>query len=161
MLYKITTYIFFLSLLSACGSSGGDGSIDDPFGETPVSEAPNLIVSTQFFGENGNIYKPQSDDKGAGQGNMVVLFSASFTTQFESCSIRKSNGEIAPLLCINDQPWTQIPFSCFSNGNRQTWRANFSCNEVGEVKVTCKDMNQEVVFTVPESARSFVCTRFG
>ena len=151
---KCSYVLLALILLNGCDSSGGG---EDLF----IPEIENPIVVTEFFGQEGNLYKPTSDDHGAGQGNLVFLASAKFARQFESCSIKKSDGSTAALLCINDQPWTQIPFSCFSNGNRQTWRASFGCAEAGEVKVTCKDLNQEVVFTVPEEQRGFVCNRFG
>ncbi len=120
-----------------------------------------LVRSTQFFGQNGNVYKPVSDETASGGGNMVVLFSAAFTRQFESCSVLMGDGSSRALTCIDDQPWTQIPFSCFSNGNRQTWRADFRCGSVGAVVVTCVDFNQEITFTVPEGQQGNVCTRFG
>ena len=126
-----------------------------------VEISNNPIVTTQFFGEGGNLYKPSSDPHGAGQGNMVVLLDASFTEEFDSCEIKLNTGETRQLTCINDQPWTQIPFSCFSNGNRQTWRADFKCGSVAEVKVTCREEKQEVIFTVPEAQRGNICTRFG
>ena len=164
---------FSLIFLANCGSgSGGGEEIAELIEETPAAEAveetttaepsePNPIVSTQFFGESGNLYKPKADETASGAGNMVVLLSAQFTEQFDSCEVRKTDGTVAQLFCNNTVPWTQIPFSCFSNGNRQTWRANFPCGEVAEVLITCRSFNQEVVFTVPEAARGAVCSRFG
>ena len=136
-----------------------DVSIPEDFS---VFEPPsNPIVSTQFFGRDGNLYKPVSDPDASGGGNMVVLLSSQFTEQFDSCEIPVRSGRKAQLTCINDQPWTQIPFSCFSNGNRQTWRASFGCSEVAEITVTCYQFNQEVVFTLPDESKFRVCTRFG
>lgn len=157
--------ILFLTLLSVCllnacsHGGGGDDTGDGPAAGIP--EIGNPIVQTQIFGENGNLYKPRSAEDSAGTGNLVVLLSPQFTTQFDSCEIRKSNGEIGQLICINDQPWTHVPFSCFSNGNRQTWRANFRCDEVAEVKVTCRDFQQEVIFAAPAGQTGSLCTRFG
>ncbi|MCO6431967.1 MAG: hypothetical protein J5J00_14000 [Deltaproteobacteria bacterium] len=160
---KLKPVLFILTvstLFAACGGGGGgDGSTSEPEGGDFLTGNP--IVSTQFFGESGNLYKPASDETSSGQGNLVVLLSSQFTTQFDSCEMRKANGEIAQLICINDQPWTHVPFSCFSNGGRQTWRANFRCNEAAEVRVVCRDLNQEVTFTVPDAALGHVCTRFG
>ena len=143
--------LIIIVFMSACGSSssGGEGETDNP------------IVNTQFFGQNGNLYKPSADGHSSGAGNLVVLFDSSFTTRFDSCEIKLATGEVAQLLCIDYEEWTQTPFSCFSNGNRQTWRANFTCDKAGEVLVTCRDAMQEVVFTVPEEVRGHVCTRFG
>ncbi len=121
----------------------------------------NPIVSTQFFGQNGNLWKPAGDDHGAGAGNLVVLLSAEFTEEFDSCEVVHASGEVRQLICINDQPWTHTPFSCFSNGDRQTWRADFKCSEAAEVKVTCREEKQEIVFTVPDQVKHQVCSRFG
>ena len=120
-----------------------------------------LVTSTQLFGSGGNLYKPVSDADALGAGNLVVLFDSSFTNQFESCSIPLADGTTGNLSCIDDQPFTQIPFSCFSNGNRQTWRANFRCEAVGSVVVTCLDFNQEVIFTAPAGQTGAICSRFG
>ena len=130
--------------------------------ESQQATVTNEIVrSTQFFGQNGNLYKPVSDADSIGAGNLVVLFSSSFTRQFESCDIVAADGTRRGLTCIDDQPFTQIPFSCFSNGNRQTWRANFRCEDVGAILVTCLDFNQEITFTVPDGQQGSVCSRFG
>ena len=102
-----------------------------------------------------------SDPEGAGRGNLVVLLAQKFTEQFDSCEVMLNTGETEQLLCINDQPWTQIPFSCFSNGNRQTWRANFSCHNMAEVSVVCKSPSQEVTFSVADEQKGNICTRFG
>lgn len=156
-------YSIILVIIAIISISCGGGSSDS--GETDTVSVPlfesNPIVRTQFFGVDGNLYKPESDLHGSGGGNLVVLIGAQFAEQFDSCEIPLADGSIAPLACLNSESWTEVPFSCFSNGNRQTWRANFRCSSVAEVKVTCRSFNQEVVFTVPEELRGNVCTRYG
>ena len=153
-----TLKILILVLLIFTISCGGSSSSDSDGSEFLLD---TTVKTTEFFGNEGNIYKPRADTNSPGPGNLVVLLSAKFTKQFDSCEVRTNTGETAQLICINDQPWTQTPFSCFSNGNRQTWRANFRCNEMGEVKVTCRLPDQEVIFTVPEEQRGQICNRFG
>ncbi len=181
--------VFLILCLSACGGSSGSDPITENVEtetlaeEVAVETAPaveetaeeaveefdpaesNPIVSTQFFGENGNIWKPAADEHSSGAGLLVVLLSGIFTEQFDSCEVRTRSGQTAQMLCVNDQPWTQRPYSCFSNpdanGWRQTWRATFPCDQAGEVRVLCRSFNQEVTFTVPAAARGAVCSRFG
>lgn len=182
----LTSILLTLGIFSLSACSSDDVSLDSLVQETnsriiaanqnTVSQASSigtnaessqasvsnpLVSSTQFFGRNGNIYKPVSDTDASGDGNLVVLFSSSFTRQFESCNIVMADGSTRGLTCINDQPWTQIPFSCFSNGNRQTWRADFRCSAVGAVLVRCLDFNQEITFTVPDGQQGNVCSRVG
>ena len=170
----LSAAVTLTGFLSGCGDSdfdldaiNGDSSerVTDTLGFEESFDSENganpLVRSTQFFGQNGNIYKPVSDLEASGGGNMVVLFSSAFTRQFESCSIIMGDGTSRALTCIDNQPWTQIPFSCFSNGNRQTWRADFKCSSVGSVVVTCIDLNQEITFTVPEGQEGNVCSRVG
>lgn len=147
-----------LSLLSGCGgSSGGDGSeIDNGNSDNPI-----IQESREFFGQDGNLWKPRSDETSSGTGNLVVLFSAKFTTRFDSCEVPLNDGTVGQLVCIDNQPWTHVPFSCFSNGGRQTWRANFPCSAAARVEVTCRDAMQQVVFTVPDGSVGAVCSRFG
>ena len=116
---------------------------------------------TDFFGSDGNLYKPVADEDSVGSGNLVILLSSSYTEQFDSCTIQTITGETAELFCLDDAPFTQIPFSCFSNGDRQTWRANFTCDQVATIDVICRSSTQEVRFTVPETQMAQVCTRFG
>jgi hypothetical protein len=146
--------------LCACGGDGGDDEIITD-GETPQPTPNPIASSTQFFGQGGNLWKPRGDPHGGSPGNLVVLLSSQFTKAFDTCEVKLNTGEIAQLICIDDQPWTQTPFSCFTNGNRQTWRAPFGCSSAGEVKVTCRDPNQEVIFTVPDANLGSVCQRFG
>lgn len=175
-------YILFLLsfCLLACGDSNDDttliGEGDDAGAATETSsqtaEAPapkttkptvddNPVArSTEFFGQGGNLYKPASDPHGSGGGNLVVLLSSKYTRQFDRCTIRTHEGT-RDLACIDNQPWTQIPYSCFSNGDRQTWRADFKCGSVSSVSVTCYEAKQEITFTVPREVRGNVCQRFG
>lgn len=158
---------FLLLGLSACGDDTDDSSLDDVSSVDDVVDTGTLADtgaitrSTEFFGNNGNLWKPVADETSVGAGNLVVLFSSSFRSQFDRCEVQRNDGTTAQLRCIDDQPFTQIPFSCFSNGNRQTWRADFRCGSAAAVSVTCFDANQEVTFTVPEGQRGNVCSRFG
>ncbi len=161
-------------IISACGHSSSDDSkvnnnqnenISQPQPQiperTPEITTPQIKQTVDYFGRDGNLYKPKSDPEASGDGNLVVLLSSKYSKQFDSCEIKTNSGEIAQLYCINTEPWTQIPYSCFSNGNRQTWRANFKCNDVSEVKVICRLPNEEVIFTVPKGQTNWICTRFG
>lgn len=153
---QILAIVFIATSIWACGGSDEELS-------TPVPEivTPDPVVrSTDSFGERGNLWKPRADEHSPAPGNLVVLLSAEYSAQFDSCEVTLGNGTVAQLICINDQPWTQTPFSCFSNGNRQTWRGMFKCSEVAEVKVTCRRVGHEVVFSVPDSNRGQVCSRF-
>lgn len=162
--------LFVLLLLAGCGSSSDDSTGDtelasdsDVAGEAaldaPVVEEP--APERHYFGQNGNLWKPSGDDHGAGGGNLVVLFSSQFSEQFDSCEVATVSGEVAQLRCINDQPWTQIPYSCFSNGNRQTWRANFKCSHAADVFVTCYRDGRPTEFAAPDQWRNNVCSRIG
>jgi len=146
--------LFLCFTLFACGggSSGGDALTD---------AVDTASVIEQAFGTEGNIWKPEADAISSGAGNLVVLFSSKFTNEFSSCELMLNDGSTAQLICINNQPWTQTPFSCFSNGGRQTWRANFKCDAAGSVEVLCKDTDVDYIFTVPAAARAQVCSRFG
>lgn len=162
---KINNSVFRILLTLAslvfisCGGGGGGG--DEPIAELSETDLNPVAVSTEYFGSDGNLYKPVADAISSGAGNLVVLFSAKYSKQFERCETRLKDGSIAQLTCINNQPWTHIPYSCFANGNRQTWRANFTCWDVAEVSVTCYDFNQEITFTVPDEQKSQICSRFG
>lgn len=154
---KIVTISILLGLFqTSCG--GGSGSENSTETITPSNP---IAQSIQLFGQGGNIWKPEADAISSGAGNLVVLFDQQFSTRFDTCEVTLADGSIAPLICIDFEPWTQIPFSCFSNNNRQTWRAGFKCDAVTKVEVVCRDINQEVTFTVPDELKSFVCNRFG
>lgn len=159
---KIIISILLSLVVFSCGggsSSSDSNSRPDSADTAPTDSLPVADV-TEFFGVDGNLYKPVSDETASGGGNLVVLFSSKFTTQFQSCVMRLNTGEIAGLFCLNSVPWTQTPFSCFSNGNRQTWRANFRCSSAGEVRVLCNDGLQNIEFIAPNGALGNVCTRF-
>jgi hypothetical protein len=146
--------------LAACGSSGSDDADQQTVPESAVGE-PSIVRTTEFFGNSGNLYKPAGEEGGSGAGLVVILLGPHHTEQFDSCEIKKSDGTVAQLDCNNRVPWTHQPYSCFANGNRQHWRADFSCWDVGDVKVTCKKPGIETVFTVPDEVRAGVCSRWG
>lgn len=146
-------------LLASCGGSGSSDSEETSGDELEIQPTP--AVTTYLFGQDGNLWKPESDPAGAGGGNLVVLFNAQITVQYDNCEVRRTSGEIAQLTCIDDQPWTNPPYSCFNNGGRQTWHASFRCEDAAEVLVTCHKGIDTVIFTVPEAQRGQVCSRFG
>ncbi|MCB0319750.1 MAG: hypothetical protein KDD60_02420 [Bdellovibrionales bacterium] len=152
--------------LFGCTDAGSDSEpADDSGGVITISpdiQSDNPIAQrSEIFGQDGNLWKPRSDDHASGAGNLVVLLSSKYRTQFETCEVELSNGERRDLTCVNDQPWTHIPYSCFSNGARQTWRANFQCHQAKSVRVVCRDALQEVTFKAPTGQQSQVCSRFG
>lgn len=162
----LSVSICFLGSLLGCGDSGGGDSESDSFLESaPLdseAKAVNPIASSvQYFGQGGNLYKPVSDEHASGGGNVVVLLDRQFTERFDTCEIPLVSGEMAHLECVDYVPWSHTPYSCFANGDRQHWRASFRCGSVAEIRVVCRDENQEVTFTVPEEQRGWVCTRFG
>ena len=163
---KLTFLVLSTLLLISCGSDSSSNEGTDE--GTPTEEQASSSSSsasadyqtfTYYFGQNGNLYKPAGDSHGGSPGNLVVLFSSAFSEQFDSCETVLNTGETAQLICINNQPWTQIPYSCFTNGNRQTWRANFKCSSVAEVKITCYKDSAQYVFTLPAGATNQVCSR--
>ncbi|MCB0328384.1 MAG: hypothetical protein KDD70_01940 [Bdellovibrionales bacterium] len=156
---KIVCGLLLFTALASCGGGGGGGSSDDSANALPEEDLRQQFV--EYFGTEGNIWKPSSDPISSGAGNLVVLLSPKYTTRFDTCELTLIDGSTAQLLCIDFEEWTQIPFSCFSNGGRQTWRANFGCDDAALVEVTCRDATQEVVFTVDGPAVSAVCSRFG
>ena len=153
---KKITYILIAILSINCGGGGGG----DNSTEVDLSLNTRMVVE-QTFGTEGNLWKPKSDGHSSGAGNLVVLFSSKFTSEFNSCEVRLNDGSTSQLICINNQSWTHVPFSCFSNGGRQTWRANFTCGKASGVEVLCKTDELDYVFTVPPAARAAVCSRFG
>jgi len=148
---------------SSTGSESGSSlqfSNTDYEDDGLISSNP-IPTRTETFGVDGNLYKPVADDHGAGAGNLVVLLGSKFTEAFDSCEVTLNTGEVRQLVCIDDQPWTHIPYSCFANGDRQHWRADFKCSAMSEVKVTCREEKQEVVFTAPAGRGHELCSRFG
>ena len=155
--------ILSLILLIGCSDSKtlGDRIPDEVESETVETEStpepapepmcPNPIVNGVQSFSGGTLWKPESDPGSLGAGNLVVLIDDRFTGQFDSCTVRRTNGTTSDLTCIDDSPFTQTPFSCFSNGNRQTWRADFRCNRAETVEMVCSDRCQEVVFSANSS----------
>ncbi|MCB0317445.1 MAG: hypothetical protein KDD56_01725, partial [Bdellovibrionales bacterium] len=89
-----------LSMFAACGGGGGNGTATETTAEVTVDEmleaeavvVENEVVERQFFGQNGNLWKPSGDDHGAGAGNLVVLLSSQFKEQFDSCEVVDRDG---------------------------------------------------------------------
>ncbi len=160
-----SSLVFFnlVVFLSGCESDNPDlPVITDP--DEPIL-CPNPIAQGPIvFGVNGtdSLYKPESDS----DGNVVVLLDSVFQGQFDDCKIKTGANEYRNLNCIDNAPWTQIPYSCFSNpvGNnppRQTWRADIKCDQVEEIEIVCSDECQSVTFTVMNEDINKVCERWG
>lgn len=153
----------------ACGSSGGNSGttetpsadVADPISD-PVVEGKTFV---DYFGRDGNLWKPAGDDHGAGPGNLVILAGGKYSEQFDTCSVKKTDGTTVPLTCINNVPWTHIPYSCFGNPiggkDRQHWRADFRCGSAAAVEVICHLGLDTYVFQAPDGRLGEVCTRFG
>ena len=146
-----------LLLISACG--GGSG--DDGSNEEIVIDDPQVTTTIHAFGLDNNLWKPSADSEGSTPGNVVILINPAFTERFDSCEVPLHGGEVRQVTCVDYVEWTHIPYSCFGNGGRQTWRTDFKCHEVLEVKVTCYLRDQIHIFTVPDEVRYNVCSRFG
>ncbi len=154
---KKLTILLLALFIAACNSATTDDEgniIDDPDTDNPIAK------STETFGVDGNLWKPSGDPTASSAGNLVILLSSKFRREFDSCEVPLKSGGVGQLNCAKTA-FSDIPFSCFTNGNRQTWRANFKCSDAAQVKVVCRDPNQEVTFTVPEGQRGWVCNRFG
>lgn len=109
---------------------------------------------TEVFGENGNLWKAVSDTRG---GNLVLLFDSKFCQEFDRCRVFRTNGELEDLTCTKDQ-FTQTPFSCFTNPDRQTWRADFKCQSAREVYALCTGAGVQVEFIARPGESSQVCS---
>ena len=159
MKYILITLLIF----SACSFDDIEDFINNDDEVVEVEATPEacpnpLVDGVQIFGNGGNLWKPIGDGGGANYfGNPVALFDPMFTSRFDSCEVTLKNGSTFDLRCIDDAPWTMIPFSCFANGNRQHFRSAFSCEEIAEIKVVCKDACQTVTFQAAGDA----CERVG
>lgn len=163
--------VLSLSLI-ACGSSDDNSDTSDALSAgTSLEEGgtadPALVgkTITDYFGQDGNLWKPAGDDHGAGPGNLVVLAGGKYSTAFDSCTVKKTDGTTVPLTCIDNAPWTHIPFSCFGNpingADRQHWRADFRCGSAAAVEVICHLGLDTYIFLAPNGRVGEVCTRFG
>lgn len=162
----ILTYIsclvvIVITLVSGCSDSNEQiVVIEEPTCPNPIASEP------QIFGQNGSIYKPSGDPEASGAGKVVVLLDPAFSSQFDECKIKTGSNTYESLTCINDAPWTQVPFSCFSNpvagrGLRQTWRSGLACEDIHRVEVICTDSCQSVTFKAPQGSLRKVCERLG
>lgn len=156
---KKLVILFIAFLISACSSATEEEEGKNNPNNPPNTDNP-IAKSTETFGVDGNLWKPKGDPHGSSAGNLVVLLSSKFRREFSSCEVPLKSGGMGKLVCPKTA-FSDIPYSCFTNGNRQTWRANFKCSDAAQVKVVCRDPNQEVTFTVPEGQRGWVCNRFG
>ena len=149
-------------LLVICLSILGCGEIDE-IPEIPViNEKPDekpetksnpLCNEVEDF-ENGTLYKPVADGGGSTySGNPVFLISNKFERQFARCEVELKDGRLEALDCVDNVPWTQTPFSCFSNGNRQTWRLKLPASRIkNKAKITCYEKNQACTWQLGGSA---------
>lgn len=170
--------LFFILLLifSACGELKdlGEqiGEIDGVIRpeETPVPDKPvetfptpsptpavteNPILGEQTFldGNEGNLWKPVSDSTSNTGGNLVVTLTNKIKKEFsEGCFVETKSGKQERLFCGGH-------LVCFANPDRLTLRSNIKCGEAKEVKVTCREAKQTVIFTVPKAKRNQVCQR--
>ncbi len=149
---------FLIALsFSACGSSSGGGEESTDGGTNSLE----LIKSTQLFGQRGNLWKPRAEPKSSTAGLLVVLLGAEHTDRFDTCGIETIDGEFTLLDCNDRVPWSHEPFSCVANGNREHWRALFTCDQAAQVRVVCRNATEEVTFEAPGPAISAVCSRHG
>lgn len=137
-------------LLTISLSILGCGKIDNkpiPIITEPIITEPDKTNpkcnSIQPF-SNGTVWKPLAEGGGAQySGNPVLLIDKSFVLQFKSCVIESKNSNSIPLTCLDSVQWTQTPFSCFSNGDRQTWRLDVQATAIkNKALITCIDDNQ-------------------
>lgn len=150
-----------LLFLSSCGGEDNNPAEATISTDSEIAAAPEIVVTKDTFGVDGNLWKPKADPKGSTPNNVVVLFSAKYTERFDNCEIALKDGSTAQLYCQDNVPWTHVPYSCFANGNRQTWRTDFKCSSPSEVKVTCRLRGAEYEFSAPDGATGWTCNRFG
>ena len=164
---KLLKVLFVLSLLIFSGCSLIE-KIKDQFDDDdkpPVVEPtpsptpstpPDNTPETHYFadGSGGNLWKPVSDTT----GNVVVLFSSKWKKEFSGgCKLDRKDGKVETLYCGG-------AFACFGNpdpgGPRLHMRSNIKCNQAKSVKVTCKEGDKVLTFTLKDSVKlSKVCDR--
>lgn len=160
MIHRILITLPLLAVtlfIAACGSSSKETSSEETAGETP---SPKVIVR-QYFGENGNLWKPKSDEGSSSAGLLVVLLGSQFTGRFDSCELKLADGSTVALDCNDRVEWSHTPFSCIANGGREHWRSPILCSLAAEVKVTCRNFTEEVIFRARGAAIDSVCGRHG
>jgi len=155
-------YLIFLLLLSACNigntdkdstdSSTNDSNniIDNSLNITEDSESPDPLTDNDdgfnpdcseningTDGVGGFLWKPVSEST----GNLVILFPASYDQRFMSVSTFLPDGSVEA-----------GEFRGFTNGDRQTWRFNFSGDRyTGRVIVDAT--TQECIWFVEEPSQ--------
>lgn len=155
----VNTALIALSLivLSSCGGGGGGGGTE----ETTTPTTPQRTQVTQFFGQNGNLWKPEAEPKSSTAGLLVVLLGPEHTDRFDNCRVEKIDGSVEDLDCNDRVEWSHIPFSCVANGGREHWRALFKCEEAAVARVICTNATEEYTFEAAGAGLGAVCARHG
>lgn len=115
--------------------------VEEPVVE-PIDEINNEPIPTTYyesFNDGGNLWKPMSDT----EGTVVVLLDAKHSEPFDECRI---DGTKLDCRKWSDSAKKWLP-TCFTNGNRQTFRHNKTCDLVTEKVVTCKLGRDTYIFT--------------
>jgi hypothetical protein len=152
LIASLTLSIAFL--VTGCSDSSSDSdsaSNSENQSASNLVEEPTFRTRTESFldGPGGNLWKPVSENN----GNIVVLFNPTYRKTFSGgCTVELKDGSFAPLYCGG-------ALNCFTNPNRLTLRSNVRCGSAKEVKVVCNDVNETVIFTVPQELRNQVCGR--
>jgi hypothetical protein len=145
-----------------CGIGDGNGNPDpeptpsiNPTPQPSLTPENPLVGTTQYFGENGNLWKPVSDTT----GNMVIVLDPKWVKLFTyGCKVKLKNGKKDTLFC-NEQ------FKCYGNPyqgkDRMHLRGNFKCSEYDKIEVFCEEEKQTVLFSVKPKDLNKVCNRFG
>lgn len=150
-----------LALSSCGGSSGGGSDTSNVAAQVQSVETQAIKTTKQFFGENGNLWKPAAEEKSSTAGLLVVLLGPEHTGRFDSCEIERTNGEFEQLDCNDRVPWSHEPYSCVANGGREHWRATFRCDQSAQVRIVCSNFSEEVTFEARGPAILAVCDRHG
>ncbi len=123
----------------------------------PSGENPNVNGAVQYFGDGPgkNLWKPVSDTS----GNLVIVLASIWKKEFnQGCTIDKNDGTKEKLFCGGN-------LVCFGNpdssGPRLHLRTRIKCDKAAEVKVTCVEDKQTVIFTLKDKTKlKEVCKRW-
>lgn len=169
---NLSAFVVVLMCILTLGACGGDVSLganadeeqsDSSSSGTSSNSDSSISVSirTEYFGEKGNLWKPEADEGSANAGLLVVLLAPEFTDRFDSCEVPLIDGTMGALDCNDRVEWSHTPYSCVANGGREHWRANFRCEDTALVRVVCRSTAEEVTFEAPGVGISAVCSRHG
>ncbi len=142
--------------LSHCGGGGGGRT-----GEVITTDSSQLTQVTQYFGQNGNLWKPEAEPKSSTAGLLVVLLGPEHTGRFDDCRVEKVDGTVEFLDCNDRVEWSHIPYSCVANGGREHWRATFKCEEAAVARAICRNQSEEFTFEAAGVGLGSVCSRHG